>query len=60
MGQTERKKMIKKGVQILFPLLLGAAILWWTYRDFNFSRVWDVLNGGMNYGWMLFSLLFKK
>ena len=24
----------------------------------QFSRVWEVLDGGMNYGWMLVSLVF--
>lgn len=38
--------------------MLGAAILWWTYHDFDFRRVWSVLDGGMNYGWMAFSLVF--
>ena len=36
------------------PLVLGAAILLWTYHDFDFRRVWSVLDGGMNYGWMAF------
>ena len=45
-------------MQVVFPLLLGAFILIWIYRDFNFHRVWQVLSGGMNYGWMLLSLVF--
>ena len=45
-------------MQIAFPLFLGAAILIWMYHGFNFSRVWEVLDGGMNYGWMLVSLVF--
>lgn len=58
MEKTDTKKVLKKSLQIVFPLLLGAGILYWTYRDFNFQRVWQVLDGGMNYGWMLFSLVF--
>ena len=45
-------------MQVVFPLLLGALILFWIYRDFNFHRVWQVLSGGMHYGWMLLSLVF--
>lgn len=45
-------------MQIVFPLVLGAGILVWMYHDFNFSRLWQVLDGGMNYGWMLLSLVF--
>ncbi|MGL5958451.1 MAG: lysylphosphatidylglycerol synthase transmembrane domain-containing protein, partial [Phocaeicola sp.] len=52
------KKVVSKTVQILFPLLLGGAILGWMYQDFNFNRVWQVLTNGMNYGWMLATLLF--
>lgn len=40
------------------PLMLGAAILVWTYHGFDFRRVCEVMDGGMNYGWMLFSLVF--
>ena len=43
---------------MVFPLLLGTFVLVWVYRDFNFQRVGDVLMGGMNYMWMLFSLVF--
>ena len=58
MEKTDTKKVVNKCLQMVFPLLLGAGILYWTYRDFNFQRAWQVLDGGMNYGWMLFSLFF--
>lgn len=58
MERTEQKKLLKKIWQIAIPLILGVAILYWTYRDFNFDSVWGILNGGMEYGWMLFSLVF--
>ena len=58
MEKTDIKKIVKKCLQIVFPLLLGTGILYWTYRDFHFERVWQVLDGGMNYVWMLFSLVF--
>jgi len=51
-------KLLHKSFQIILPLLFGAAILIWTYYDFDFSRVHDVLFGGMRYDWMLFSLVF--
>ena len=55
---TERKKKFKKTLQVIFPLLLGAFILVWVYRDFNFQRVGEVLAHHMNYGWMALSLVF--
>ena len=58
MEGTERKKIIKKVLQVIFPLLLGAFILIWVYRDFNFQRVGEVLLGGMDYGWIALSLVF--
>ena len=58
MEGTERKKIFKKVLQVVFPLLLGAFILVWVYRDFNFQRVGEVLTGGMDYGWIAVSLVF--
>ena len=58
MEGTERKKIFKTVLQVIFPLLLGAFILFWVYRDFSFQRVWEVLAGGMDYGWILVSLVF--
>lgn len=58
MERTEVKKLINTVFQISLSLVLGAAILIWTYHGFDFKRVWQVLDGGMNYGWMLFSLVF--
>ena len=58
MEGTERKKIFKKALQIIFPLLLGIFILVWVYRDFNFQRVWEVLANGVDYRWMFVSLVF--
>ena len=58
MEGTERKKIFKKVLQVVFPLLLGAFILVWVYRDFNFQRVGEMLTGGMDYGWIAVSLVF--
>jgi len=55
---TNRKKIGNRVLQVVFPFLLGAAILCWTYRDFNFQRVGDVLSGGVDYAWILLSLVF--
>jgi uncharacterized protein (TIRG00374 family) len=55
---TERKKIFKKVLQVVFPLLLGLFILVWVYKDFNFQRVGEVLAHGMDYGWIALSLVF--
>lgn len=58
MERTDIKKLINKVFQVALPLMLGAAILVWTYHGFDFRCVCEVMDGGMNYGWMLFSLVF--
>lgn len=40
------------------PIALGGAILWWMYRGFDFTRFENTLLNDMNWGWMLFSLVF--
>lgn len=52
------KKIIKKALKIILPITLGGFILVWVYKDFDFSRVGEVLEHGMNYWWMLLTLVF--
>lgn len=52
------KKIFKTLLKIVLPLVLGGFILVWVYRDFDFSKVTDVLLHGTNYWWILFSLVF--
>ena len=49
-------KLLKKISKVIFPLFLGAFILYWVYRDFDFSRVRGLLFGEMDWGWMALSL----
>ena len=57
MELSESKKRINKFLQIFFPLLLGAAILVWTYHGFDFQRVSSAFSD-MDMGWMFLSLVF--
>ena len=50
--------IVKKISRALLPLTLGAAILWWIYRDFDFSAAWKAASGGMSWTWMGISLVF--
>ena len=52
------KKTLKKTLNITVPFLLGGGILWWMYRDTNFHDMENVVLNQMNWGWMLFSLVF--
>lgn len=45
-------------LKIVLPLLLGGAILYWMYRDFDLASVMDVMRSDMAWGWMLLSFPF--
>ena len=51
-------KLLKETLRALLPLALGAFVLYWVYRDFNFDRVGEVLWHGTSWGWMALSLFF--
>ena len=53
------KKFLKNLLKIFLPLALGGGILWWTYRDFDFSVLNESLLAQMSIGWLLFSLVFE-
>lgn len=52
------KKFLKDICRTVLPLVLGAFILYWVYRDFDFARAGEVLLHDTNWYWMSFSLLF--
>ena len=45
-------------LKIVLSLLLGSAILYWMYRDFDFSGMREVLFQKMRWEWMLLSFPF--
>ena len=51
-------KLLKRTLKTILPIVLGAFILYWVYKDFNFTQASEVLRHGIHWGWMLFSLLF--
>ena len=51
-------KLIKKALKLILPLVLGGFVLFWVYRDFDFAKAGYVLLHGVNWWWMLFSLVF--
>ena len=53
------KNYLKSLLKILLPLALGGGILWWTYRDFDFSVLNKALFAQMSIGWLFFSLIFE-
>lgn len=53
-----QRKHITDILKIATPLILGGAILYWMYRDFDFQRIRHVLTDEMNWWWMLLSFPF--
>lgn len=59
MNKEEKKRLpIANVLKIALPLLLGGAILYWMYRDFDFQSIGQVLLHEMDWTWMLLSLPF--
>lgn len=54
----EKGRTIGKTVKIAMPLLLGTAILYWMYRNFDFSSISNVLFHEMDWTWMILSFPF--
>lgn len=52
------KQAADTAVKIALPILLGGAILYWMYRDFDFGQISDVVLHRMNWTWMLLSFPF--
>lgn len=45
-------------MKVALPIILGGAILYWMYRDFNFRQIEDVILHKTNWLWMLLSFPF--
>ena len=54
----ETKQITTNTAKILLPLILGGAILYWMYRDFDFQSLHQVLWHDMDWTWMLLSFPF--
>ena len=52
------KKILNITLKTLLPIILGAAILFWIYRDFDFDRVSDVIFKELNWWWFALSTFF--
>lgn len=52
------KKILNLILKTIVPVVLGAVILYWIYRDFDFSQVSDVVRGDMNLWWFALSTFF--
>ena len=51
------KNILSKVFQIVFPFLLGGGILYWMYRNSDFSHIREVLLHEMRWEWMLASFV---
>lgn len=51
------KHIVWKTLQILFPFVLSGGILYWMYRNFDFSQISDTLFHKMRWEWMILSFV---
>lgn len=51
------KKTLSNTAKILLPLLIAGALLYWMYRDFDFSEAKRIFLHEMNIWWLLASLV---
>ena len=54
----EMKTIVTNAAKIIFPILLGGAILYWMYRGEDFGHIRHVLSDEMDWTWMLLSFPF--
>ena len=57
-NSDDMKNVVANILKVLLPIALGSGILYWMYRDFDFSRVASTLRDGTNWWLMAFSLVF--
>lgn len=51
----ETRHAVNNSLKVVLPLVLGGAILYWMYRDFDFRSIREVLLHGMDWTWMILS-----
>ena len=54
----DTRKLTTQIAKIALPLILGGAILYWMYRDFDFGQVKHAMLHEMDWTWMLLSMPF--
>lgn len=52
--ELSMKKLLKKTLKLILPIVLGGFILFWVYHNFDFTKVGEVLLHGTNWWWMFF------
>ena len=52
------KERLKKSLNTVLPIVLGVFVLYFVYRDYDFSRIGKVLLQEVAWEWMAVSLLF--
>lgn len=52
------KNALRTSLKVLLPLAFGCILLWFIYREMDFSEIWHVIKRGVRYDIILFSLIF--
>ena len=54
----ETSKIIQNTLKIALPLCLGGLILWWMYRDFDWTELWSAVQNELDWTWIWLSMPF--
>ncbi|OAV69922.1 hypothetical protein Barb6XT_00192 [Bacteroidales bacterium Barb6XT] len=52
------KAGLRTSFKVLIPLILGGLLLWYLYRDMDFTQVWRAIRKGVRYDIIACSLIF--
>ncbi len=51
-------KLLGNILKTALPFALGIGILWWMYRETDWTDFWHTISSELHWGWMLVSLIF--
>ena len=52
------KRILQNSFKFIIPILIGAGIIWYLYKEQDMSKIRSVLDSGIDWKWILLSLLF--
>lgn len=50
------KRLVSYAVKYLLPLALTIVLVWYMFEKVNYSDMMDIIRGGVNYWWILFTM----
>ncbi len=54
--ETEKKNPLKIALQILVPLAITVALVWYMFTKIDFAELWETVRHGVDYKWILLAM----